>query len=121
MSRNAAARVFLAGASCLLATLPLLAHHSLAAKYDTEQVIMLDGTVTKLDWSNPHARLYLDIKGPAGGIQMWDFEMASPNLLMINGWKIDSFRKGDHVVISAHPSRDGSHNGFATKVALAGR
>jgi hypothetical protein len=121
MGRNAAARVFFAGASCLLAALPVLAHHSLAAKYDTEQVIMLDGTVTKVDWSNPHARLYLDIKGPAGAIQMWDFEMASPNLLAINGWKIDSFRKGDHVVVSAHPSRDGSHIGFATKVALAGR
>ena len=121
MARNAIKRTLLAGASCLLAALPLLAHHSLAAKYDTEQTVMLDGTVTKLDWSNPHARLFLDIKGPAGAVQMWDFEMASPNLLMLNGRKIDSFRKGDHVVISAHPSRDGSHNGFATKVALAGR
>lgn len=108
------------GAICLAAALPMLAHHALAAKYDTRQVIMLDGTVTKVDWSNPHARLYLDIKGPAGMIQMWDFEMASPNLLLINGWKIDSFRKGDHVLISAHPSRDGSYNGFATKVTLTG-
>jgi hypothetical protein len=121
MSRTRQPGFSLAGASCLLAALPVLAHHSLAAKYDTEQVIMLDGTVTKVDWSNPHARLFLDIKGPAGAIQMWDFEMASPNLLMINGWKIDSFRRGDHVVVSGYPSRDGSHNAYATKVARGGR
>ena len=113
------ARVVLA-CICLAASLPLAAHHSLSAKYYTMQTIMLDGTITRVDWSNPHARLYLDIRGPAGMIQMWDFEMASPNLLMINGWRIDSFRKGDHVLVSAHPSRDGSHNAFATKVTLEG-
>lgn len=119
MGRAAISRVLLVGVACLLAALPSLAHHSLAAKYDIGQVIMLQGTVTRLDWSNPHARLYLNIKQPAGAVQMWDFEMASPNLLMINGWKIDTFRKGDRVVVSAHPSRDGSHSAFATKVAFA--
>lgn len=121
MSRSGTTRLLLAGAGCLLAAIPVLAHHSLSAKYETGQTIMLNGTVTKVDWSNPHARLYIDAKGSGGMIQMWDFEMASPNLLMINGWKIDSFRKGDHVVVSAHPSRDGSYNGFAVKVALASR
>ncbi len=114
-------RVVFACLSCLAVTLPLAAHHSLAAKYDIEQMVMLNGTVTKIDWSNPHARLYMDIKDPSGMIQMWDFEMASPNLLMINGWKIDSFRKGDHVLVSAYPSRDGSHNAFATKVTRSAR
>lgn len=113
-------RVVLAAAALAVA-LPLAAHHSLSAKYYTGRIIMVDGTITKVDWSNPHARLYLDIKDPTGMIQMWDFEMASPNLLMINGWRIDSFRRGDHVLISAHPSRDGSHNAFATKVTLEGR
>jgi Family of unknown function (DUF6152) len=103
----------------LFAALPLVAHHSLAAKYATDQTIMLDGTVTKLDWSNPHARMYVEAKDQGGGVQQWDFEMASPNLLAINGWKIDTFRKGDHVLISAYPSRDGSRHGFATKVTLA--
>jgi hypothetical protein len=121
MSRKIVRRVLFAVATSLLAAIPLLAHHSLAEKYHTDQVIMLDGTITKVDWSNPHARLYIDAKGSGGVIQMWDFEMASPNLLMINGWKIDSFRRGDHVVVSAHPSRDGSHSAFATKVSLAGR
>lgn len=103
-----------------LAALPLFGHHSLSSKYDTEQVFMLDGTVKRLDWSNPHARLLLEAKDQTGTLQQWDFEMASPNLLAINGWKIDTFRKGDHVVVSAHPSRDGSHHAFATKVTLAG-
>src|SRR5581483_9854067 len=100
------------------AALPLAAHHSLAAKYNTMEVIMLDGTVTKVDWSNPHARIYMDVKEPSGAVEMWDFEMSSPNLLMINGWRIDSIRKGDHVMISGHPSRNGSHNGYATKVTV---
>lgn len=109
----------LVSALTLAAALPLAAHHSLAAKYDTEHVIMLDGTVTKVDWSNPHARIYMDVKGPAGMIQMWDFEMSSPNLLLINGWKIDSIRKGDRITVSAHPSRNGSHNAYATKVTMS--
>jgi hypothetical protein len=114
-------RAVLAGVVCLAAAIPLSAHHSLSAKYKTAQVIMLDGTVTKIDWSNPHARLYLDTKGPKGMVEMWDLEMASPNILMLNGWSIDTFRRGDHVVVSVHPSRDGSNQGYATKVLRAGR
>ena len=113
--------VVFVGAGCLLAAIPLAAHHSLATKYQTARVIMIEGTVTKVDWSNPHARLYIDTKDPSGMIQMWELEMASPNLLMINGWKIDTFRRGDRVVVSAHPSRNGSHEGYATRVSFAGR
>lgn len=121
MSGDTIKRALLAGAVCLVAAIPLAAHHSLAAKYKTGQVIMLDGTVTKIDWSNPHARLYMDTKGPKGMVEMWNLEMASPNILMLNGWSIDTLRQGDHVVVSAHPSRDGSHEGYATKVLRAGR
>lgn len=109
-----------AALGALLAGIPAAAHHSLSTKYQTAEMIMLQGTVTKVEWSNPHAKLYIDAPGAAGMIEMWDFEMASPNLLTLNGLKIDSFRKGDRVLISAYPSRDGSHQGYATKVTLAG-
>lgn len=98
----------------LLLVAPLLAHHSLAAKYDTKQSIMLKGTVTKITWDNPHVHLF--IQGPDAG---WEFEMGSPNLLLLNGWKLDTFRRGDHVVVTAYPARDGSKFGYASKVSLS--
>jgi len=103
----------------LLAAMPVLAHHSLAAKYDTRQSILLKGTVTKIAWDNPHVHLYLQAADKAAPEAGWEFEMGSPNLLILSGWKIDTFRRGDHVLVTAYPARDGSMFGYATKVALS--
>ena len=115
--RNTARLV--SGMLCLLAAAPLLAHHSMAAKYDTQQSIVLNGTVTKITWNNPHVRLY--VQAPDKGVRnaSWEFEMGSPNLLLQNGWRLDTFRQGDHVVIKAYPARDGSRFGYASKVSLS--
>jgi hypothetical protein len=111
-------RSLLVAAGMLLgAGLPVLAHHALALEFKTGQIITLTGMVTKIDWSNPHARLYLDAKGDGGEVMKWDFEMDSPNLLTLRGVKIDTFRRGDYVTISAHPSRDGSNHAYVTKVS----
>lgn len=107
------------GIVLLLAALPARAHHALAAKYDTRQSIMLKGTVTKIIWDNPHVHLYLQAMDKGEPNTGWEFEMGSPNLLMINGWKLDTFRRGDHVVVTAYPARDGSKLGYASKVSLA--
>lgn len=101
----------------LLAAAPTLAHHALAAKYDTRRSIMLKGTVTKITWDNPHVHLYLQAMDPSTPEAAWEFEMGSPNLLILNGWKLDTFRKGDRVVVTAYPARDGSKFGYASKVA----
>jgi hypothetical protein len=101
----------------LCAAFPALAHHALAAEFKVNQTIMLTGMVTKVEWSNPHARLYLEAKGEGGDVMKWDFEMASPNLLALQGWRIDTFRRGDHVTVSAYPSRDGSNRAYATKIS----
>jgi hypothetical protein len=106
------------GFALLLAAVPALAHHALAAVYDTRQSIMLKGTVTKIVWNNPHVHLYLRAADKASDAS-WDFEMGSPNLLMLNGWKIDTFRQGDRVLVTAYPARDGSRVGYASKVALS--
>lgn len=103
----------------LAAATPVLAHHALAAKYDTRQSIMLKGTITKISWDNPHVHLYVEAAGKGAPESGWQFEMGSPNLLLSNGWKLDTFRRGDLVVVTAYPARDGSHFGYASKVALS--
>lgn len=105
----------------ILAAAPILAHHSLAAKYDTRQSILMKGTVTKITWENPHVRLYLQADDKAGSNTGWEFELGSPNLQIQNGWKLDTFRRGDHVTVTAYPARDGSRLGYASKVSLSSR
>ena len=107
-----------AGILFLLAAKPAGAHHSLASRYDTRQSIMLKGTVAKITWDNPHVHLYLQAAAKGASDAVWEFEMGSPNLLMLSGWKISTFRRGDHVVVTAYPARDSSKAGYASKVAL---
>ena len=110
-----AKRVFLlTSISLLFAAIPIQAHHRLELIYDQTKPIVLKGTVSKIDWSNPHVRLYLD--GAEGPQMSWKLEMGSPNSLLRTGWKIDTFRRGDHVIVNAFPARDGSSLGYATKV-----
>jgi len=113
--------LLIAGIGTLIAAAPILAHHSLAAKYDTHQSVMMKGTVAKISWENPHVRLYLQADHKAGTDTSWEFELGSPNLQIQNGWKLDTFRRGDHVMVTAYPARDGSRSGYASKVALSAR
>ena len=102
-------------AGILTGARPTLAHHALAAEYDLNRSITVTGTVTKVEWANPHVRLYLNTNGT--DVMHWQLEMASPNLLYLNGLKIDSLRTGDQVKVSAHPARDGSNLGYAQKIS----
>jgi hypothetical protein len=113
--------LLIAGIGLLLAATPLLAHHSLAAKYDTKQTIMLKGTVTRIAWDNPHVHLYLQAADKPAPDAGWEFEMGSPNLLILNGWNLGTFRSGDHVIVTAYPARDGTRFGYASKVSLSSR
>jgi hypothetical protein len=97
---------------------PTLAHHTLATEYDLNRSVTVVGTVTKVEWANPHVRLYLDTHAARGSDTMhWKLEMPSPNFLVLNGLKIDSLRIGDQVTITAYPARDGSNLGYALKVS----
>jgi hypothetical protein len=97
---------------------PALAHHALATEYDLNRSVTVVGTVTKFEWANPHVRLYLDTDASGRNDPMhWELEMASPNLLVLHGLKIDSLRTGDQVTVTAYPARDGSNLGYAIKVS----
>jgi hypothetical protein len=106
------------GVSLLFAPKLVLAHHQFAATYDVKHPVLLRGTVIKIDWSNPHVHLSLDAMDERHEITRWEFEMASPNLLLMNGFKIDNPRPGDRVAVSAYPAKDGSSRGYASKVTL---
>jgi hypothetical protein len=107
--------VLFAGVSLLCVPAAVLAHHALAAQFDTEKTITLTGAVTKIDWSNPHVRLFMEVKEESNTV-IWEVDMGSPNMQMMNGWKIDTYRRGDLVRIEAYPARNGSHVGYGRKV-----
>ena len=102
-----------------LVSKPVLAHHSFAAEYDSKKPVELKGTVTKLEWINPHAWIHIDVKDESGRVTSWACELGSPNLLMRNGWRRDSLKAGDEVVVNGSAAKDGSHIANARTVKMA--
>ena len=117
---NSKRAILIAGVGLLFAPTAVLAHHGLDAQFDTKKTITLTGAVTKIDWSNPHVRLYIDVKDE-GNTVTWEVDMGPPNLQLMNGWKIDTYRRGDQVRVDAYPARDGSNVGFGKKVTALRR
>ena len=103
----------------LLAPAGVLAHHSFAPEYDTKKPVSLKGTVTKVEWTNPHARFYLDVKDESGAVTNWNFELASPNVLTRNGWNRHTLNVGDTVTVEGAQAKDGSQMANARTVTLA--
>jgi hypothetical protein len=81
------------------------AHHSFAAEFDTNKPVTLHGKVTKIEWVNPHARFYIEVADPAG---VWELELGSPNTLLRYGFKRDSMKVGDDVIVEGYSAKDGS-------------
>ena len=98
---------------------PVLAHHSFDAEYDRNKQREFKGTVTKVEWMNPHARFYVDVQEPDGKTSNWEFELGSPNGLMRSGWTRNSLKQGDAVQILGNLAKDGSHLANARTVTLA--
>src|ERR1700680_4509353 len=96
------------GAGLMTASLPVMAHHAFAAEYDDKKPVTLTGTVTKLEWVNPHSHIYLDVKDEGGKVTGWLISLGSPNGLIRNGWKRDSLKAGDTITVSGFLAKDGS-------------
>ena len=90
----------------ILVPATLFAHHNFRAEFDSDQPIKVTGTVTKVEWTNPHARFYVNVEDDTGEIVNWDFELASPNILFRRGWKRDSLKPGDVVTVTALRARN---------------
>lgn len=102
-----------------VASVPALAHHSFAAEYDAAKPVSLTGTVTKVEWMNPHARFYLDVKDDKGAVTNWEFELGSPNGLMRQGWTRNSMKIGDTIQVQGSLAKDGSNLANARTVKLS--
>jgi len=103
----------------LVPAVPVLAHHSFAAEYDAAKPVTLKGTVTKVEWTNPHARFYVAVKDDAGNVTNWNLELASPNVLSRNGWTRHSLNEGDQITVEGSKAKDGSNLANARVVTLA--
>ena len=108
----------LAGAILLAAALPVAAHHSFSAVFDRNAPAKFTGVVTKVEWSNPHAWFYVDVKDAAGHVKNYACETGPPNILVRNGWRKDSLKVGDSVTISGFRAKDGTDTFSTTDVVL---
>jgi hypothetical protein len=104
-------RIGIALATFLAGALSVSAHHSFVAEYDVNQIFAIEGTVTRLDWTNPHSRIYLDVKDRKGVVSKWSFELGGPLTLTRLGWTRDSVKPGDRVKVQGYRSKDGSMTG----------
>ena len=102
------ADVFVAVLGLMAGAVPISAHHSFAAEYDANKPITITGTVTKLEWMNPHARFYVDVKEADGKVTQWNFELGAIPVLLKQGWRKDSLKVGDQVSVEGFLAKDGT-------------
>ena len=95
-------------AALIAATMPLMAHHSFAAEFDSAKQIKLTGVVTKIDWTNPHVWFYFDVKDENGAVTNWGAEMGPPHLLQGVGWTRTTMKIGDTIVVQGSMAKNGS-------------
>ena len=104
---------------CGISSSTVLAHHSFAAQYDRNKPATLTGAVTKLDWINPHARFFIDVKDASGKVVNWEVELAAPAMLLRRGWTRTALKIGEPVTVNGSLAKDGSNLLNATTVTLS--
>jgi hypothetical protein len=112
--------LMIAGVALLAGASAAVAHHSFAAEFDANKPFKMTGTVTKVEWMNPHTFFYIDVVDEkTKKVTNWGMEMGSPNILMRNGWRRDTMKNGDVVIVEGSLAKDGSPTGNARSVVLA--
>ena len=112
-------KIGLAMGAALLAAAPVWAHHAFAAEFDGKAPVKLQGTVTKMEWINPHAWIHIDVKEPDGKVTNWMVECGSPNTLLRRGVTKASVTAGMEVLVDGYQSKDGSNKANGRDVTFA--
>jgi len=107
------------GAMSLLAAVSAESHHSFAAEFDVNRPVKLTGTVTKLEWTNPHAWVFIDAKDDSGKVQSWAVELVGINDLLRRGWGRDRVKQGDTINVDGFGAKNGTNTANAASVTLA--
>jgi hypothetical protein len=97
---------------------PVLAHHGFSVEFDKDNPLTLTGTVTKMEFMNPHIYFYVDVKGKDGKVVNWAFEGGPPNVIYRQGWRKDTLKPGDVVTVKGFRAKDGTHLGACSTVKL---
>jgi hypothetical protein len=107
--------------AALLTSNSVMAHHSFSAEFDHAKPVTLEGTVTKVEWQNPHTRIYLDVTDSVGAVVPWELELGSPNGLIRAGWSRHTLQGGEKITVKGFLAKDGSHLANASSIYQDGK
>jgi len=104
--------------AALLTAIPAWAHHAFAAEFDIKKPVKLQGTVTRMEWINPHAWIHIDVKGPDGKITSWMVEGGSPNILLRRGFSKQSLEEGTVVIVEGYQAKNGENRANGSNITF---
>jgi len=103
----------------MLLTVQLRAHHAFAAEYTADRPLLLDGTVTQMDWVNPHAWIHMDVKNHDGKVENWMIEVGAPNALLRRGWTKNDLLPGTRIIVKGYGAKDGENRANGRDITLS--